>query len=162
MSNQFDEYIYLSGFGDPEANGHYYFVYLNNDSYPVYKKDSSYFLFYAPTLMPYTNEPGYYIIKRTTIRGAIPRSKVVAWTREANSKAMTSSTEWIGMLEQGSGETAVGDTRYGIDSSSSSSSSSKSLSSGSSSSSSKSLSSGSSSSSSKSLSSRSSVSSRSR
>jgi len=36
MPTQFDEYIYISGFGDEGANGHYYFVYLNHDTYPVF------------------------------------------------------------------------------------------------------------------------------
>lgn len=120
-----DQYISISGFGDPNANGLYYYSYMSNDN-PVYKKDENYKIFYSQTLMPYTNSPGYFLTKTTAINGAIPITKLSYLTRETNVAAIGASTVWISVLEQWSGEADTGASREGIDSSSSSVSSSSS------------------------------------
>jgi hypothetical protein len=57
-----DYKITISGFGDASANGDYAYVREQN-GYSMWRKDSSYFIIYQTTWMPWTNTGNYFIVK---------------------------------------------------------------------------------------------------
>lgn len=120
--------ITLSGFGDSNVNGEYYFSHTINDK-PLYVKDSNTYMVYATSLMPYTNCEGYYVIRKFQVQGAIPLHKVRYWTSETNAASIASAT-WMSTIITDSLQDTTGTTGsavYEDISSSSSSTSSESV-----------------------------------
>ena len=93
----------VAGFGDADLNG----TYVENgtfDGYAFYKKGTTAILGYFEELGPYSFSGAYYIIKIGQIEGSIP---VITPKYKVEDTDPTSSG-WVSLVSQTSGETTVG------------------------------------------------------
>jgi hypothetical protein len=94
----------ISGFGDEKANG-YYTQIGNHDGFPYYKKTTGdYIIIYRLENGPYSYSPAYWIESITITNGSVP----LYGPKYVNLGTNIYTGEWLSIVDQTSGETAVG------------------------------------------------------
>ena len=66
-----EDKLIVTGFGDSNANGDYYYQHDLN-GYSLWEKGVSYFIAYYSSLMPWSTTASFYILKKTTYSNAVP------------------------------------------------------------------------------------------
>jgi hypothetical protein len=119
-----DAIINISNFGDSDINGTYYYDGLAN-GYDYWKKDDNTYLIYKSNWMPWSDDGNYYLV-----RSFVTNDNSIQIERPKYKKSSTNlfdDTEWVALMEVGSGEKSIGNLEIDYLSSSSSSSSSNSI-----------------------------------